>query len=60
MTDLKNKTAVVTGGARDIGRASEVANLACYLVSNNFSYLTGNGIDINGGCLYTNHTLTIE
>jgi len=35
------------------GEAYEVADLVCYLVSDNSSYLTGNGIDINGGCLFS-------
>ena len=35
------------------GEASEVADLVCFLVSDNSSYLTGNGIDINGGCLFS-------
>ena len=35
------------------GEASEVADLVCYLISKNSSYLTGNGIDINGGCLFS-------
>lgn len=35
------------------GEASEVADLVCYLVSEESSYLSGNGIDINGGCLFS-------
>ena len=35
------------------GEAPEVADLACYLASDESSYITGNGIDINGGCLFS-------
>lgn len=35
------------------GEAYEVADLAAYLASDESSYLTGNGIDINGGCLFS-------
>ena len=35
------------------GEACEVADLVCFLASNESSYLTGNGIDINGGCLFS-------
>lgn len=35
------------------GEAPEVADLVCFLASDESSYLTGNGIDINGGCLFS-------
>lgn len=35
------------------GEAPEVADLVCYLASEESSYLTGNGVDINGGCLFS-------
>jgi len=35
------------------GEACEVADLVCFLASEESSYLTGNGIDINGGCLFS-------
>lgn len=35
------------------GEAVEVADLVCYLASEESSYLTGNGVDINGGCLFS-------
>lgn len=35
------------------GEASEVADLVCFLASDESSYLTGNGVDINGGCLFS-------
>lgn len=35
------------------GEAPEVADLVCFLASEESSYLTGNGIDINGGCLFS-------
>lgn len=35
------------------GEAYEVADLVCYLASSESSYLTGTGIDINGGTLFS-------
>lgn len=35
------------------GEACEVADLICYLASDESSYLTGVGTDINGGCLFS-------
>ena len=35
------------------GEADEVANLAAFLASDESAYLTGNGIDINGGCFFS-------
>lgn len=35
------------------GEACEVADLVCFLASGESSYMTGNGIDINGGCLFS-------
>ncbi|MBR7169070.1 MAG: SDR family oxidoreductase, partial [Alistipes sp.] len=35
------------------GEASEVADLVCYLASDESSYLTGTNIDINGGTLFS-------
>ena len=35
------------------GEAYEVADLVSYLASDESSYITGNGIDINGGCLFS-------
>ena len=35
------------------GEACEVADLVCFLASDESSYLTGNGVDINGGCLFS-------
>lgn len=35
------------------GEAKEVADLVCYLASDESSYLTGTNIDINGGCLFS-------
>jgi len=35
------------------GEAPEVADLVCFLASDESSYLTGNGVDINGGCLFS-------
>lgn len=35
------------------GEAPEVADLVCYLASDESSYITGTGVDINGGCLFS-------
>ena len=35
------------------GEASEVAGLVCFLAGSESSYVTGTGIDINGGCLFS-------
>lgn len=35
------------------GEAPEVADLICYLAGDESGYLTGTGIDINGGCLFS-------
>ena len=35
------------------GEAAEVANLVCFLASDASAYITGNGVDINGGCLFS-------
>lgn len=35
------------------GEAGEVADLVCYLAGDESSYVTGTGIDINGGCLFS-------
>ncbi|MBQ9549002.1 MAG: glucose 1-dehydrogenase [Bacteroidales bacterium] len=35
------------------GEAPEVADLVCYLASDESSYITGTGIDINGGCFFS-------
>ena len=35
------------------GQAAEVADLVCYLVSDESSFLTGNNIDINGGLAFS-------
>ena len=35
------------------GEASEVAGLVCFLASGESGYVTGTGIDINGGCLFS-------
>ena len=35
------------------GEAYEVADLVCYLASDESSYITGTGIDINGGTLFS-------
>lgn len=35
------------------GEASEVAGLVCFLASDESGYVTGTGIDINGGCLFS-------
>ena len=35
------------------GEACEVGDLVCYLASDESSYLTGCGVDINGGCLFS-------
>lgn len=35
------------------GEASEVAGLVCFLAGSDSSYLTGDGVDINGGCLFS-------
>ena len=35
------------------GEAEEVANLVSFLASDASAYITGNGVDINGGCLFS-------
>lgn len=35
------------------GEAPEVAELVAFLASERSAYLTGNGVDINGGCLFS-------
>ena len=35
------------------GEAAEVANLVSFLASDASAYITGNGVDINGGCLFS-------
>lgn len=35
------------------GEASEVAGLVAFLASEDAGYVTGNGVDINGGCLFS-------
>ena len=35
------------------GEASEVADLVCFLACDESSYITGTGIDINGGVLFS-------
>ena len=35
------------------GEAAEVANLVSFLASGASAYITGNGVDINGGCLFS-------
>ncbi len=35
------------------GEASEVAGLVCFLAGSESGYVTGTGIDINGGCLFS-------
>ncbi len=42
-----------TAPLRREGEACEVADLVSYLASDESSYITGNGIDINGGCLFS-------
>ena len=42
-----------TAPLRREGEAYEVADLVCYLASDESSYITGTGIDINGGTLFS-------
>ena len=42
-----------TAPLRREGEAVEVADLVCYLSSNESSYITGTNIDINGGTLFS-------
>ena len=35
------------------GTSEEVANLVCYLASDEASFMTGNNVDINGGLVFS-------
>lgn len=50
--EVREKVAASTPLRRE-GKAEEVADLVCYLVSEESSFITGNNIDINGGLAFS-------
>lgn len=50
--EVRKNVAAATPLRRE-GRAEEVADLVCYLASDESSFLTGTNIDINGGLLFS-------
>lgn len=50
--EVREKVAAATPLKRQ-GKAEEVADLICYLASDDSSFITGNNIDINGGLAFS-------
>jgi len=49
--EVRQKVAAVTPLRRE-GEAKEVANLVCYLASDEASFITGASVEINGGTYF--------
>ena len=49
MGSFEGKTAVITGGARGIGRPEDIAEMILFLCSDKAGFITGENICIDGG-----------
>ncbi len=49
MTTTASGTAIVTGGARGIGRPEDIAHLVSYLVSEGAGFVSGQVVYATGG-----------